>query len=92
MKYYELLYFVLIIISIFSMTSILTLPKFKQILPPNLQNLSKRDVVIFSIVGGTIVGAIYASIIWFIFHRVCKSIFGNRECFEEEKDENEKTA
>ena len=77
--------------SIFSMPSILTLPIFKQLLP-NLQNLSKRDVVIFSIVGGTIVGAIYASIIWFIFHRVCKSIFWNRECFEEEKDENEKTA
>lgn len=91
MKYYELLYFVLIIISIFSMPSILTLPIFKQLLP-NLQNLSKRDVVIFSIVGGTIFGAIYASIIWFIFHRVCKSIFGiYRECFEEEKDENEKT-
>jgi hypothetical protein len=79
--------------SIVSMMLILTRPRFKQILPPNLQNLSQRDVVIFSIVVGTISGVIYASILWFILHRVCKSIFGiYRECFEEvEKDEDEKT-
>ena len=93
MKYYELLYLVMIIISIISMGLLLTRPIYKQTLPPNLQNLSLRNIVIFIIVVGTIIGVIYASILWFILHRVCKSIFGiYRECFEEEeKDEDKKT-
>ena len=92
MKYYEFLYLVLIIVYIGALMYMFTTTdvNIKKMLPPQLQNLSKRNVVIYSLVGGTIVGVIVASFIWFLLHTACKGIFGiYRECFEEEQEKDD---
>ena len=93
MKYYEQLYLVLIIVYIIAFAVITNLKKLPPGIPPELKNLSVRDKAIFSIVGGTFVGSIFASIIWFLisasYNMFCAV---SSECFEvvEENMEDEK--
>lgn len=66
---------------------------YKSLLPPAMQNLSKRDIIIYSVVFGTIAGAILASIIWGMinvsYNMYCAV---SSECFEilEETEEEKK--